>query len=199
LALAPSSFGNVANDLLVGNFKSGFIDIFNPATGQFQGQIKDPDGEAIHIDHLWALKVGNGGAGGDANKVYFTAGIDNEQHGLFGSLTPAKPGTPEGPAESQAVVAASDVVHLDLAQLNADLKSGASQSNIAQDTQTLKADFGALALAEQQFAQDSRRDQGMAATPAPGAAEDATRNLDRLFAEGWTGPARPGWQLPTGL
>jgi uncharacterized protein (TIGR03118 family) len=101
LALAPPSFGNVSNDLLVGNFKSGFIDIHNPATGQFQGQQKDPDGEPIQIDHLWALKVGNGGNGGDANKVYFTAGLDNEQHGLFGSLTPVAPGPSEGPAEAQ--------------------------------------------------------------------------------------------------
>jgi uncharacterized protein (TIGR03118 family) len=88
LALAPSSFGNVANDLLVGNFKSGFIDIYNPTTGQFLGQLKDADGAPIHIPYLWALKVGNGGAGGDANTVYFTAGLDNETHGLFGSLTP---------------------------------------------------------------------------------------------------------------
>jgi hypothetical protein len=28
-------------------------------------------------------------AGGDPNKVYFTAGIGDEQHGLFGSLAPA--------------------------------------------------------------------------------------------------------------
>src|SRR5260370_20469385 len=35
MAIAPSSFGNIANDLLVGNFKSGFIDIYNPATRKF--------------------------------------------------------------------------------------------------------------------------------------------------------------------
>src|SRR4029077_4382678 len=110
LAIAPSSFGKIANDLLVGNFKSGFINVYNPATGQFLGQLKDPDGEPIHIDHLWALKVGNGSAGTDTNTVYFTAGLDNEQHGLFGSLTPVAPGTPEGPAEAQVVVAALDVV-----------------------------------------------------------------------------------------
>jgi uncharacterized protein (TIGR03118 family) len=159
LAIAPSSFGNVANDLLVGNFKSGFIDIYNPATGQSLGQLKDPDGEPIHIDHLWALKVGNGGAGGRADTVYFTAGLDNEKHGLFGSLTPVAPGTPEGPAEAQAVAAALDVVQLDLATLIADNNSGASQATIAQDTQSLNMDERALTLAEQQFAEDSRHDQ----------------------------------------
>jgi uncharacterized protein (TIGR03118 family) len=186
LAIAPSSFGNVANDLLVGNFKSGFIDIYNPATGQSLGQLKDPDGEPIQIDHLWALRIGNGGMGGDPNLVYFTAGIDNEQHGLFGSLTPVAPGTPEGPAEAQKVVAALDVVQLDLATLTSDIGSGASQSTIAQDTQTLNMDERALALAEQQFAQDSRRDQGTAGRPAPGARHAAaTQDIDQLFAAGW--------------
>jgi uncharacterized protein (TIGR03118 family) len=187
LALAPSSFGNVANDLLVGNFKSGFIDIYNPATGQFLGQLKDPDGEPINIDHLWALRVGGGGMGGDPNTVYFTAGLDNEMHGLFGSLTPVKQGTPEGPAEAQKVVAALDVVQLDLAKLISDTNSGASQSTIAQDQQTLNADFAVLGLTEQQFAQDSRHDHGAAATPAQGARHAAaTQDIDRLFAAGWS-------------
>jgi uncharacterized protein (TIGR03118 family) len=183
LAIAPSSFGTVANDLLVGNFKSGFIDIYNPATGKFLGQLKDPDGEPINIDHLWALKVGNGGNGGNANTLYFTAGLDNEMHGLFGSLTPVAPGTPEGPAEAQRVVAALDVVQLDLATLIADINSGASQTTIAQDTQTLKTDFSVLVLAEHQFAKDSRHDQGMAVTPAPAAGHAVTmQDIDRLFA-----------------
>ncbi|HEV3443286.1 MAG TPA: TIGR03118 family protein [Gemmataceae bacterium] len=186
MALAPSSFGNVANDLLVGNFRSGFIDIFNPTTGKFLGQLKDPDGEPINIDHLWTLMVGNGGNGGNPNLVYFTAGIDNEMHGLFGSLTPVAPGTPEGPADAQVVVAALDVVQLDLTTLISDINSGASQSTIAQDTQTLNTDSAALTLAEQQFAKDSRHDQGMAAMTAPGAHHAAAmQNIDRLFAAGW--------------
>jgi uncharacterized protein (TIGR03118 family) len=159
LALAPSNFGTLGGDLLVGNFKSGFIDTFNPTTGQFLGNLTDPDGDPIHIDHLWALKIGGGGAGGDPNTVYFTAGIDNEMHGLFGSLTAVAPGTPEGPAEAQAVMAAQDVVQLDLAKLTSDISSGAAQSTIAQDRQTLTMDFAALVLAERQFAQDSSHDQ----------------------------------------
>ena len=31
-----------------------------PTTGAFLGELKDPDGEPIQIDGLWALKVGNG-------------------------------------------------------------------------------------------------------------------------------------------
>ena len=96
LALAPSSFGALSGDLLVGNFGNGLINVFNPTTGKFLGNLNDPDGEPIQIDGLWALKVGNGGSGGDANTVYFTAGLDHETHGLFGSLTPVAPGTPGG-------------------------------------------------------------------------------------------------------
>jgi hypothetical protein len=184
LAIAPSSFGTVANDLLVGNFKSGFIDIYNPATGKFLGQLKDPDGEPIHIDHLWALKVGNGSAGTDTNTIYFTAGLDNEQHGLFGSLTPVARGTPEGPAEAQAVVAALDVVQLDLATLISDINSRASPSTIAQDRQTLNTDFATLVQAEQLFAKDSGLDHTTAATPVH---HEATRqDIDRVFASVWS-------------
>jgi hypothetical protein len=165
LAIAPSSFGNIANDLLVGNFRSGFINIYNPVTGQFLGQLQEPDGEPINIDHLWALKIGNDGAGGDHNTVYFTAGLDNEMHGLFGSLTPVAPGTDEGPAEVQVVTAAADVVQIDLATLTSDINNGVDPATVAQDQQTLETDFGTLMLAEQQFAQDSSDDQGMAATP----------------------------------
>jgi uncharacterized protein (TIGR03118 family) len=188
LAIAPSGFGSLGGDLLVGNFKSGFIDIFNPTTGQFLGNLKDPDGEPIQVDRLWALRFGGGGAGGDPNTLYFTAGIDNELHGLFGAFSAVAPGTPEGPAEAQKVVAALDVVQLDLGTLVSDINSGASPSTIAQDRQTLNTDFAALALAQRQFAQDqdSRHHPGTAATPAPGAGHDAsTQALDGLFAAGW--------------
>src|SRR5579859_6997988 len=63
LAIAPASFGSIAGDLLVGNFGDGFINIYNPTTpGPSLGQLTDPDGEAIQIDGLWALRVGNGAA-----------------------------------------------------------------------------------------------------------------------------------------
>jgi hypothetical protein len=45
-------------------------------------------GDPLAIDGLWGLTFGNGGAGGATNTLYFTAGIGDEAHGLFGSLTP---------------------------------------------------------------------------------------------------------------
>ena len=183
LAIAPSTFGSAANDLLVGNFKSGFIDIYDPTSGQFHGQLKDPDGEPIRIDHLWALKVGNGFAGTDTNTVYFTAGIDNEQHGLFGSLTAAAKGSPEGPADAQAVVAALDVVQIDLATLIQDMSSGASKSTIAQERQTLNRDFATLERAEQRLAEDSHTGQLAGSVARVPAVQEGAKALDAVFAD----------------
>jgi hypothetical protein len=188
LALAPRSFGRLAGDLLVGNFGNGKINVYNPVSGAFLGTLKDPGGEPIQIDGLWALKVGNGFGGTDTNTVYFTAGLDHEQHGLFGSLTAVAPGTPEGPAEAQAVTAALDVVQIDLTTLTNDMANGASRSTIAQDLQTLNSDFAALERAEQRFAEDGhddrhhRREADAARhSPAVGHVAEA---LDAVFADG---------------
>ncbi|MFL5800918.1 MAG: TIGR03118 family protein [Roseiflexaceae bacterium] len=90
LAIAPPSFGAFAGDLLVGNFGDGRINVIDPVTGEFLDQLRDPNNRAITIDGLWGLIVGNGGNGGDPGKVYFTAGPDDETHGLFGSLAPSQ-------------------------------------------------------------------------------------------------------------
>jgi uncharacterized protein (TIGR03118 family) len=87
LAIAPAGFGEFANDLLVGNFGDGTIDVFDPQTDQYLGKLDGTDGKPIHIDGLWALMPGNSGPNTDPNSIYFTAGLDGEQHGLFGSLT----------------------------------------------------------------------------------------------------------------
>jgi hypothetical protein len=187
LAIAPSSFGNLAGALLVGNFGNGHINAFNPTTGAFLGELKDPDGEPIQIDGLWALKVGNGGNGGDATKVYFTAGLFDETHGLFGSLTSVAAGTPEGPAEAQMVQAALDVVQLDLNTLLMDTSSGASKATLNQDLHNLQAALVQFVQTEQQFVEDARADL------SPHGHEAAERldldALDDVFADlGRRGP-----------
>jgi uncharacterized protein (TIGR03118 family) len=86
LAIAPPGFGEFANDLLVGNFGDGTINVFNPKNDHFLGKLEDANGAPITIGDLWALIPGTGAAGTDPNKIYFTAGVQNEAHGLFGSL-----------------------------------------------------------------------------------------------------------------
>ena len=86
VALAPSNFGRFSNDLLVGNFGDGHINAFNPGTGAFLGTLMSSQHQAIQIDGLWALTFGGGGDSGQTNQLFFTAGIQKEQHGLFGLI-----------------------------------------------------------------------------------------------------------------
>src|SRR5262249_4333457 len=58
-------------------------------SGQFVGALRDDAGKRISIDGLWALNFGNGVTSGDRNALYFTAGPNDEMHGLFGKLAPA--------------------------------------------------------------------------------------------------------------
>ena len=86
MAVAPATFGVFANDLLVANFGDGTIAAFDRTTGDFAGYLRDPDTKIISIDGLWGLTFGNGVSLGDANALYFTAGPNNEEDGLFGRL-----------------------------------------------------------------------------------------------------------------
>ena len=86
LVIAPSSFGSLAGDLLVGNFGDGTIDAFNPNNGNFAGQLMGPDGKPLVIDGLWGLIAGNGGSGGSKDDIYFSAGPNGESNGLFGVI-----------------------------------------------------------------------------------------------------------------
>ena len=84
----PRRFGSFAGDLLVGNFGNGWINAYDPLTGAFEGTLDGTDGNPLVIDGLWGLQFGNGTVT-DANTLYFSAGPDDESHGLFGSLTTA--------------------------------------------------------------------------------------------------------------
>jgi uncharacterized protein (TIGR03118 family) len=98
LALAPANFGDFSDDLLVGNFGDGMINVFNPSTGVQLGDLEGAGGTPIVNEGLWGLAFGNGSGSGATNTLYFTAGIPGpgnvEDHGLFGDIvvTP-EPGT----------------------------------------------------------------------------------------------------------
>jgi uncharacterized protein (TIGR03118 family) len=88
VAVAPANFGAFSNDVLVGNFGSGQIVAFDATTGDFLGYIHGKKGP-ISIEGLWAISFGGGVANnGATNALFFTAGIEDEDHGLFGTLTP---------------------------------------------------------------------------------------------------------------
>jgi uncharacterized protein (TIGR03118 family) len=87
LTQAPSDFGEFSHHVLVGQFGSGQILAFDPVTGRFKGLLYDASNMPITIDGLWGLSFGSGGTSGPATSLFFTAGPDGEQHGLFGTIT----------------------------------------------------------------------------------------------------------------
>jgi len=98
LAVAPATFGAFSGDLLVGNFGDGKINAYDLGAtrvgGELQqrGQLHSPTGAPLRIDGLWALQFGNGvNAGSSSDTLFFTAGPDNESHGLFGTIKPTTP------------------------------------------------------------------------------------------------------------
>jgi uncharacterized protein (TIGR03118 family) len=94
VAQAPQGFGRASGALLIGNFGDGRINAYDPASGKFLGALRDEQGGRIAIDGLWALAFGNGVIG-TPQTLLFTAGPDEETHGLFGELTPAPRGDDE--------------------------------------------------------------------------------------------------------
>jgi hypothetical protein len=88
ITMAPSTFGQFGGDLLVGNFSFAISEInaFDPTTGDYLGTLQNASGQKILDPGLWTLTFGNGGNGGLSNTLYFTAGIQGESHGLFGSI-----------------------------------------------------------------------------------------------------------------
>jgi uncharacterized protein (TIGR03118 family) len=89
LVRAPAAgFGRFSGALLVGNFGDGRINAYDPTTGAFLGRLRHEDGSPIEIEGLWALRFGNG-VTGNPTTLLFTAGIDDEAHGLFGAIEAA--------------------------------------------------------------------------------------------------------------
>jgi len=77
---APWGLALVDGELWVGNFGDGTINNYDPITGTFIETLMRADGTPLQFDGLWdLLPLGDG--------VYFTAGLADEEHGLFGLIT----------------------------------------------------------------------------------------------------------------
>lgn len=94
VAIGPTRAGGGDIDLLIGNFGDGRINVYDVSfsfrhhrfVARFEGAVGDAKGKPIEIDGLWALEYGPGAGGFSRHDLYFTAGPDNEEHGLFGKL-----------------------------------------------------------------------------------------------------------------
>ncbi|HMB03604.1 MAG TPA: TIGR03118 family protein, partial [Isosphaeraceae bacterium] len=102
LTVAPAGFGQFGGALLVGNFGNSHVNAFDLRTGTFLGQLTGKDGNPLVLNGgfvnpsdptdtkgLWGITFDNGVPAGKTNALYFTAGINDEAHGLFGRVTPA--------------------------------------------------------------------------------------------------------------
>jgi len=69
----------VNDQLWVGNFGDGRINVYDPGNGSFIGRPKDVYNIPLQFDGLWGLLL-------EDNSVYFTAGIADEEHGIFGVI-----------------------------------------------------------------------------------------------------------------
>ena len=87
---ASAGFGKFSADVLIGNFGDGRITAFS-SQGDPRGQLRDRRGRTIAIDGLWGLKFG-GAAASDPDVLYFTAGLNHEADGLFGSVEATRDG-----------------------------------------------------------------------------------------------------------
>ena len=83
---APTGFGALSQRLLVGQFGSGQIASFDPRTGAFLGLMNGTNGQPLVISGLWGIRFGNDGTAGSSRELFFAAGIEDEQHGLFGKI-----------------------------------------------------------------------------------------------------------------
>ncbi len=86
VARASFAFGKFSGDILIGNFGDGKINVFD-SSGRFIDELEGLDGKPIVIDKLWTLTLG-GGRTSSSDTIYFTAGPNGEQNGLFGTITP---------------------------------------------------------------------------------------------------------------
>ncbi len=95
VGLAPASFGQFANDILVGNFGDGQINAFDPTSGHWLGMLSDASGNPIINPGLWSVTFsgapGATAAGADPDTLYITAGLlgpTHENAGLFAKISP---------------------------------------------------------------------------------------------------------------
>ena len=108
VTLAPADFGDFSGAVIVGNFRTGHLNAFDAASGEFLGRLREADGDVIQIDGLLGLHFGNGTVSGDRNALYFAAAPDDGAHGLFGSLRVAPAASPAQAIGEGLMLAAVD-------------------------------------------------------------------------------------------
>jgi uncharacterized protein (TIGR03118 family) len=92
IAVAPSGWGSLAGDVLVGNFGDGKINIFKPNGTQLAtsvGPLKGSNGQPFAFPGLWSLVFGNGDSDKPLTTLFYTAGFATQTDGVLGAITPS--------------------------------------------------------------------------------------------------------------
>ena len=76
---SPWGLEIVNGALWVGNFGDGRINAYDPNSGNSLGSPRDVFGNPLDFEGLWGLVLANQG-------LFFTAGIADEDHGIFGVI-----------------------------------------------------------------------------------------------------------------
>ena len=100
MAVAPSGFGSLAGDLLIGNFGDGKINVFAPngtALATSMGPLTVTNGGTITIPGLWSLVFGNGDSDKPVTTLFYTAGFADQTDGVFGSIAVTAATPPPNP------------------------------------------------------------------------------------------------------
>jgi uncharacterized protein (TIGR03118 family) len=90
IAVAPSGFGALAGDVLVGNFGDGKINIFKPNGSQLATSVAPlagSNGQPFAFPGLWSLTFGNGDSDKPLTTLFYTAGFASQTDGVLGSIT----------------------------------------------------------------------------------------------------------------
>jgi uncharacterized protein (TIGR03118 family) len=91
IAVAPTGFGSLAGDVLIGNFGDGTVNIFTPngtSLAMSAGALMVSNGGALSIPGLWSLVFGNGDPDKPTTTLFYTAGFADQTDGVFGSISP---------------------------------------------------------------------------------------------------------------
>jgi uncharacterized protein (TIGR03118 family) len=91
IAVAPTGFGSLAGDVLIGNFGDGTVNIFTPngtSLATSVGALMVSNGGALSIPGLWSLVFGNGDPDKPTTTLFYTAGFADQTDGVFGSISP---------------------------------------------------------------------------------------------------------------
>jgi uncharacterized protein (TIGR03118 family) len=99
IAIAPTGFGSLQGDVLIGNFGDGTIGIFSPngtSLANFEGPLMSTSGQPIAFAGLWSLVFGNGDADKPVTTLFYTAGFADQTDGVFGGITLTSNPTPTG-------------------------------------------------------------------------------------------------------